>query len=155
MIISIVNIKNIPVAALEHLDTAETVAQSIEKFSLWRKESGCSPVTEKRSFGVTHSNPEARVAEKFRFDICAEIDAEIPENDYGVRNSEIAAGRYARLRHKGALDTIDLKVNALSRNWLPTTQECRGDSPIFFEYLNLSSAVPDSERMTDIYFPLR
>ncbi|NWF37131.1 GyrI-like domain-containing protein [Mariprofundus sp. KV] len=155
MIISIVNIKNIPVAALQHLDTAETVAQSIEKFREWREESGCSPVTEKRSFGIAQSNPEARVAETFHFDICGEVDADVPDNAYGVLNKEIAAGRYAKLRHKGSLATINLKVNALSRDWLPTTQECRGDSPIFFEYLNIGLAAPDSELITDIYFPLR
>ncbi|ATX79631.1 AraC family transcriptional regulator [Mariprofundus aestuarium] len=155
MIISIVNIEPIQVAALAHLDEPKTVEHSIEAFRAWRQESGCSPVTEKRSFGVAHSNPEARVAEKFRFDICGEVDDDIPDNAYGVINSEIPAGRYARLRHKGSLETINLKVNALYRNWLPTTQESRRESPIFFEYLNVSPAVPDSELMTDIYFPLR
>ena len=155
MIISIVNIQAIQVAALEHLDEPEKLEQSIEKFRAWRKESGYSPVTEKRTFGVTHSNPEARPVEKFHFDICGEVDADIPDNVYGVINKEIPAGRYAKLRHKGELDTINLKVNTLSRNWLPSTQECRGDSPIFFEHLNVGRAVPDSELITDIYFPLR
>jgi len=155
MIITVVHINAIQVAALEHLDEPATLEGSFEQFSNWRKESGYSPATERRSFGVAHSNPDARVAEKFRFDICAEVDAEIPENGYGVINREIAAGRYAKLRHKGSLATIDQKVNALSRNWLPTTQECRGASPIFFEYLNLTPATQESERVTDIYFPLR
>lgn len=154
MIISIVNIKAIQVAALEHLGEPETVAQSIEKFSLWRKESGDS-LTEKRRFGIAHSNLEARSAEKFHFDICGEVDAEVPDNEHGVVNKEIAAGRYAKLRHNGSLDTIHIKVNDLSRNWLPSTQECKGDAPIFFEYLNVSPATLESERMTDIYFPLR
>jgi len=155
MIISIVNIEAIQVAALEHLGEPEKLEHSVEIFRVWRKESGCSPVTEKRSFGVAHSNPEARVSQTYRFDICGEVDAEIPDNAYGVMNSEIPAGRYAKLRHKGSLDTINLKVNALYRNWLPTTQESRRDSPIFFEYLNIDSEVPESELITDIYFPLR
>jgi len=142
------------VAALEHRDGPETVEQSIETFRVWRKESGCSSVAEKRTFGVAHSNPDARPVQKFRFDICGEVDADIPDNAYGVVNREISAGRYAKLRHKGSLETINLKVNALYRDWLPTMQECKRDAPIFFEYLNVSPAVPESALMTDIYFPL-
>lgn len=155
MIINIVNIKTIQVAALEHFDEPEKLDQSIEIFRAWRKESGCSPVTEKRTFGLAHSNPEARPVQTFRFDICGEVDTDIPENAQGVINKEISAGRYAKLRHKGSLDTIELKVNAIYRNWLPSTQECKRDSPIFFEYLNVSPEAPESELMTDIYFPLR
>jgi len=154
MKVDIVNIEAIQVAALEHLGEPETLERSIEAFRVWRKEGGCSPVAEKRTFGVTHSNPDARPVQKFRFDICGEVDADIPDNAYGVINREIAAGRYAKLRHKGSLETIQLKVNALYRDWLPTTQESKRDAPIFFEYLNVSSTVPNSELMTDIYFPL-
>jgi len=155
MIIKIVSIKAIKVAALEHLDEPEKLQQSIEKFRAWRKESGCSPVTEKRTFGVAHSDPEARVAQKYQFDICGEVDADIPANAYGVINKEIPGGRCACLRHKGSLDTIHLKVNTLCRNWLPATEEIKRDAPIFFEYLNVGDTVPEEELLTDIYLPLR
>jgi len=155
MIINIVNIKAIQVAALEHLGASEKLEQSIETFREWRIESGCSPVSKKRTFGIAHSNPEARPMQKFHFDICGEVDVTIPDNAYGVMNKEIPAGRYAKLRHNGSLDSINLKVNAIYRNWLPSTQECKRDSPIFFEYLNIGDEVPDNELITDIYFPLK
>ena len=155
MKIDIVTMKAIKVAALEHLDEPEKLQQSIERFRAWREESGCSPVTEKRTFGVAHSEPESRTVQTFHFDICGEVDADIAENGYGVVNREIPAGRCARLRHKGSLETINLKVNALYRNWLPGTDECRRDAPIFFEYLNGGESVAESELITDIYFPLR
>ena len=155
MKIDIVNIKAIKVAALEHLADPETLDQSIDTFKSWRKESGCSPVAQKRTFGVNHSNPEVIPAQKFRFDICAEVDAEIPENDYGVINKEIPAGRCARLRHKGSHDGLKLKINALYRSWLPGTEEVKRDAPIFFEYLNFLPEVKESELITDIYLPLR
>ncbi len=155
MIITIVNIQAIQVAALEHADEPGKLPQSFEKFKAWRQESGCSPVSGKRTFGVAHSDPEARPVQKFRFDICGEVDTDVPENTYGVMNREIPAGRCARLRHKGSLDSINLKVNTLHRNWLPGTDEVKRDAPIFFEYLNVGAAVPEEELLTDIYFPLR
>lgn len=137
------------------MDEPEKLDQTIETFRIWRKESGCSPVAEKRTFGIAQSNAEARPIQIFRFDICGEVDADIPDNAYGVINKEIPAGRYAKLRHKGSLDTIDQKVKAIYRNWLPSTQECKLDAPVFFEYLNVGPAIPENKRITDIYFPLR
>jgi len=155
MRIDIVNIEAIKVAALEHLGEPEMLEQSVERFSAWRKESGCSPASEKRTFGVTHSNPEARPVQIFRFDICGEVDAEIAENAYGVMNKQIAAGRCAKVRHTGSHDKLQLKVNAIYRSWLPGNEEGRRDAPIFFEYLNFMPEVAENKLITDIYFPLR
>jgi len=155
MIIKIVNIEAIKVAALEHLDEPEKLTQTIERFKAWSRESGFSPITEKRTFGVAHSNPEARPVQKFRFDICGEVDADIPENRYGVLNKVIAGGRCALLRHKGPHETIDVKVKTLYRSWLPASDEARRDAPIFFEYLNPGTTVPESGLITDIYLPLK
>ena len=149
------NIKPIKVAALEHLDKPETLEESVEAFRAWRKESGCSSVAKKRTFGIAYSNPEARPVQKFRFDICAEVDADVPVNSYGVLNKEIEGGRYAKLRHKGSHDNLEQKVNALYRTWLPNSNEMKRDAPLFFEYINLTADALDSECITDIYFPLK
>jgi len=155
MRIDIVNIKAIKVAALEHQGEPETLGQSIESFRAWRKESGCSPVTEKRTFGVAHSNPDIRPVQPFRFDICGEVDADIAENSYGVINKEIPAGRCAKVRHIGSHDELQSIVNSISRNWLPGSENVKRDAPIFFEYLNVVSEVAENKRVTDIYFPIR
>jgi len=155
MKINIVNIKAIKVAAFEHLGEPETLDQSVETFRVWRKESGCSSVAEKRTFGIAHSDPEAKPAQPFHFDICCEVGIDVAENSYGVINKEIPAGRCARLRHQGAYDGLKLKVNAFYRSWLPSTEESKRDAPIFFEYLNFAVEVPEDELMTDIYFPLK
>jgi len=150
-----VNIKPIKVAALEHLDKPETLEQSIAMFRNWRKESGFSPIAEKRTFGVAHSRPEVMPLQPFRFDICGEVDVDIPENAYGVQNKVIEGGRYARLRHKGSHEGLEQKVNALYRTWLPNSDEMKRDAPLFFEYINFMPDALDSECITDIYFPLK
>ncbi|MDQ7001392.1 MAG: GyrI-like domain-containing protein [Ghiorsea sp.] len=155
MRIDIVNIKAIKVAALEHVGEPEKLEESVEVFRAWRKESGCSPVTEKRTFGVAHSNPEAKPVQAFHFDICGEVDADVPTNEYGVVNKEISAGRCARLRHIGSHDNLQMKVNALYRVWLTNSNEAKRDAPIFFEYLNAMPEVVESKLITDIYLPLK
>ena len=155
MRIDIVNIKPMKVAALEHLDEPETLEQSIEVFRTWRKESGCSPISTKRTFGVAHSRAEVMPPQPFRFDICAEVDEDIAGNSYGVLNKDIEGGRYARLRHKGSHDNLEQKVNALYRTWLPNSDELKRDAPLFFEYVNLTPDALERELITDIYFPLK
>ncbi|MDQ6997963.1 MAG: GyrI-like domain-containing protein [Mariprofundus sp.] len=155
MRIDIVNIKAIKVAALEHQGEPETLGESVENFRAWRKESGDSPVANMRTFGLAHSNPEARLVQQFRFDICGEVDADIAANTYGVINKEIPAGRCAKVRHTGSHDTLQLQVNAISRDWLPGSEEVKRDAPIFFEYLNVVPEVAEGKQITDIYFPLR
>jgi len=155
MRIDIVNITPIKVAALEHWDEPETLQQSIETFRAWRIESGCSPVRQKRTFGVAFSNPDVRPVQRFHFDVCGEVDADIAENSYGVINKEIEGGRYARLRHKGSHDNLRQKVNALYRTWLPNSNEMKRDAPLFFEYMNIMPEVAEAELITDIYFPLK
>ena len=155
MKIAIVNMKPIKVAALEHKGEPETLIQSVETFRTWRKESGCSPVATKRTFGVARSNAEAKPVQAFHFDVCAEIEADVPENEYGVINKEIEGGRYARMRHKGSRSLLNEKANAIFRNWLPSSDEGKRDAPVFFEYLNILADVPESEMLTDIFVPLK
>ncbi len=156
MRIDIVNIPAIKVAALEHHAAPDQLQQSIDIFNSWRKESGYSPVATKRSFGMRYSNPEVMPIQDFHFAICGEVDVDIPENEQGICNQEIPAGRYAKLRHVGSPDTLQLKVDALCRAWLPSSDECQRDnSPLFFEYLNYLPEVPENEYITDIYLPLK
>jgi len=155
MRIDIVNMKAIKVAALEHKGDPETLHQSVETFRTWRKGSGCSPVATKRTFGVARSNPEARPAQAFHFDVCGEVETDVPENEYGVINKEIEGGRYGRLRYKGSRSLLNDKANAIFRNWLPASDERKRDAPVFFEYLNITADAPESEMITDIYVPLK
>lgn len=149
------NIKPIRVAALEHRGTPETLEESIAIFRAWRQASGCSPIAVKRTFGVPLSNPEKIPAEAFRFAICAEVDADIADNDAGVQCREIMGGRYAKLRHKGSMQSLNRQVDVMLRNWLPTTEESKRESPMFFEYLNITAENSEADAITDIYLPLK
>ena len=104
--------------------------------------------------GVAHDNPDTIEPERFRFDICGEVTAAIPDNPQGVVNKIIPGGCCAVVRHFGAHDRIGEGAYYLYRDWLPNSGEELRDFPLFFHYLNLLPETPEHELVTDIYLPL-
>lgn len=155
MEVKIVEFEQTPVAALEHRGPMELVNDSALIFIEWRKASGLSPVQGNRTFGIAYDNPETTEPQRFRFDICGEISAAIPENAQGVVNKVIPGGRCAVVRHLGAHDRLGESIYPLYRDWLPRSGEELRDFPLFFHYLNLMPETPEHALVTDIYLPLK
>lgn len=143
------------VALLAHRGAPALLNDSALKFIEWRRESGLSPVQKSRTFGIAYHDPNSTEPEQFRFDICGEVWAEVPENPHGVVNGVIPGGRCAMVRHLGSHDRIGDSVYPLYRQWLPDSGEELRDFPLFFRYLNLFPEVPEHELVTEIYLPLR
>ena len=155
MDVRIVDFKQIKIAVLEHRGASELVNDSVRTFIAWRKASGLSPVKTSRSLGIAYDNPDTTEPEKFRFDLCGEVMADVPENPQGVVNRVIPGGRCAVVRHFGSHDRLGESIYPLYRDWLPESGENLRDFPLFFHYLNLMSEVPEHELITDIYLPLK
>ena len=155
MDVKIINFKATTIAVLEHKGAPELIMDSVADFIDWRKSSGLSPITTSRTFGMVYSDPESTPAEEFRFDICGEVDAPVPENPQGVITKQIPAGRCATVRHYGSTDRIGESAYYLYRDWLPESDEELRDFPLFFHYLKKMPDVPEHEQVTDVYLPLR
>jgi AraC family transcriptional regulator len=155
MEVKIVEFPETQVALLEHRGAPERVKDSVLKFIEWRKQSGLSPVASSRTFGVAHDDPDQTEPERFRFDICASVDAPVPENPQGVVNGLIPGGRCAVVRHLGSHERMSESIYPLFREWLPQSGEELRDFPLFFQYLNLIPEVDEQELVTDIYLPLK
>lgn len=155
MEVKTVNFPRTRVAVLEHRGTPERINASVATFIEWRKASGLSPVKSSQTYGVTHSNPDTTAAEDFRFDICGSVTAEVPDNQYGIINKEIPAGRCAVVRHMGSHDEIKAPIYYLYREWLPASGEELREFPLYFQYINLIPEVPEHELITDIFLPLK
>jgi AraC family transcriptional regulator len=154
MQVRIVEFPNTRVAALEHYGPIGRVNESVRKFVDWRKESGQSPASSSRTFGIPHSNPDTTPADEFRFDICGEIDEPVAPNVYGVRELVIPAARCAVVRHAGSTDHIGETIYPIYRDWLPASGEELRDHPLFFHYLSVFPETPQDQWQTDIYIPL-
>ncbi|HEC18328.1 MAG TPA: helix-turn-helix domain-containing protein [Gammaproteobacteria bacterium] len=155
MIIEIIDFEDTLIAVLEHQGSPDLILDSVRIFIDWRKESGLSPVSRYRTFGIPYSDPDTTSPEDFRFDIGGEVDSPAPENPQGVINKQIPGGRCARLRHIGSADTIKEPVLALYQEWLPESEEELRDFPVFFHYIKRVPEVPEHEQVTDIYLPLQ
>jgi len=159
MKIRIIRFPEIKVAALEHQGPQHTLPTSIEHFRAWRKASGLSPITEKRTFGVAISDPERTKPEDFRFDVCAEIDIEVEDkvanNELGIVCKIIPANRCAYVQHVGTKEELNKAANQLLRQWFPQSNEHTGNFPLFFEYKTFNPETPEDEYVTDIYLPLK
>ena len=154
MQVHIVDFEETKVAALEHRGAHEFINDSIKTFIEWRKENKLSPKVSE-TYNIVYDDPETTEPEKYRFDICASIKAEVAENPQGVITKVIPGGRCALLRHIGSSDNIADSARYLHAEWLPTSGEELRDFPYFFHRVNLFPDVPEHELITDIYLPLK
>jgi len=155
MEVQVIRFAETGVALLTHRGSPERVNNSAMTFIEWRKASGLSPVKTSRTFGIAYDDPDTTEPEKFRFDICGEVSAPIPDNPQGVTNGVIPGGRCAVVRHLGSHDRIAGSIYPLYREWLPQSGEELRDFPLYFHYLNLISDAAEHELITDIYLPLK
>ncbi|WP_085708502.1 MULTISPECIES: GyrI-like domain-containing protein [unclassified Pseudomonas] len=155
MQVRIVDFPGVQVAALDHRGPPGLVNQSVQRFIHWRQQSGQSPVTSSRTFGIPYGNPDTTPPEDFHFAICGEIREAVAPNEFSVRELSIPAGRCAVVRHKGSTDHIGETIYPVYRDWLPASGEELRDHPLFFEYLSISPETPQEQWQTDIYVPLR
>ena len=155
MQVEIVNFAATRIATLEHRGSVERLNDSVGQFIDWRKESGLSPRQSSRTFGIAYDNPDTTEPDKFRFDICGEVMADVPVNPQGVVVKLIPAGRCARVRHFGSHARLSDAIYPLYRDWLPQSGEELRDFPLYFHYLNVLPDTPEHELVTDVYLPLK
>lgn len=154
MQVRIVEFPQTRVAALEHLGPPGLLNESVRRFIEWRKQSGQSPVSTSRTFGLPYSNPDTTPPEAFRFAICGEILEPVAANGFGVRELVIPGGRCAVVRHAGSTDHIGESIYPVFRDWLPMSGEELRDQPLLFHYLSVYPETPLDQWQTDIYIPL-
>jgi AraC family transcriptional regulator len=143
------------VAVLEHRGPAESLMASVGRFIAWRKSCQDSPNASSRTLGIVYDDPRTTKPEDFRFDICGELKGPLHENDAGIIEKVIPAGRCAVARHIGSTDAIGQTVHALYATWLPQSGEQLRDFPCFFHYIKRMPTVQEHEQVTDVYLPLR
>jgi len=155
MEIKVVYFEPAKVAMLEHLGSPETVLETAGKFIAWRKETGLSPVKSSRTYGIPYSDPKLTEPQSFRWDVCGTVEDDVPPNRFGVKTGTIPGGRCAVFRHRGSLESVDVGIYYVYREWLPNNGEEVRDFPCFFHYLNFIHEVDECDLLTDVYVPLK
>lgn len=155
MDVKIIDFDETMIAVLEYQGAPERVFEPVKTFIDWRKQSGLSPNVSSRTFGIVYSDPKTTPPEEFRFDICGEVKAPVPENPQGVINGKIPTGRCAVVRHHGPTSQVGESAYYLYRDWLPESGEELRDFPLFFHYIKRVPDVAEHEQVTDVYLPLK
>jgi AraC family transcriptional regulator len=151
--VRIVDLPEIPVALLAHRGDPARIGDTVRRFIDWRRAAGLHP-SRSRTFNRLHNDPETTPPDQFRMDIAAATDRPVPDNDAGVVNDQIAAGRYATVRMIGSPDSLKPAIRFLYADWLPRSSEDLRDAPLLAERVRFFPDVPENEAITDIYLPL-
>lgn len=152
--IEIVDFAPVRVAVLEHRGDPRRLGETLRTFIEWRKQHGLRP-DKSRTFNVLYDDPFQTPPERFRLDLCAAIERDVPDNALGVYEQTIPGGRCARLRHVGSEDTLGESLRYLYGTWLPESGEEPGERPLYLERVRFFPDVPESEAVVDLYLPLR
>jgi AraC family transcriptional regulator len=151
--VTIKNIAETPLAAVQHQGPLPDLYYSFDKLINWARENQYQ-IKGGNLFGICYDDPESVPPADFRFDLCIKVTNQ--KADYQSLVAEkIPAGRYAIFRHFGSHQNIGQSINAVFANWFPISGEEISDESLFFQYHNLVMNVPDYELVTDIYFPLK
>lgn len=152
--VELVRFPEISLAILEHKGAAHLLGNSIRRFIEWRKENRLPP-TISRTFNLVYADSETTPDEEYQFDLAAEYHQPVDSNPQGVIAGKIPAGLCARICHQGSDVGLAARVNYLYREWLLESGYESGDFPLFFERISFYPDVPETERITHIYLPLK
>lgn len=107
-----------------------------------------------RSIAVYLDDPTAVAEEELRAHAGVLLDPGVAiEAPLAV--TDISAGEYAVLRHKGPYADMKAAYQWLFGEWLVQSGKEAGDAPVFEEYLNSPRDTAPAKLVTDIYLPLR
>ena len=151
--VTILDFKEIRVAALAHHGDPALLGDTLRRFIAWRRQALLPPAAS-ATFNLVYCDPATTPAAAFRLDICAATDRAVAPNAVGVVGRTIPGGRCAKLRHVGSDATLGEAIAYLPARWLPRSGETRRDFPVILQRVTLFPDVPEHEAVTDIFLPL-
>jgi len=111
-----------------------------------------------RMVGIYYDDPSVVPEAELRSRAGVIVEGDIVKDDAiepPVRFTEIAAGQYAVLRHKGPYADMKGAYQWLYGEWLLKSGREAADAPVFEEYLNTPRDTPPTELITEICLPLK
>lgn len=155
MNVTIKNIKERRLAAVEHRGDVSLLVNSFKKLLNWMKaQQNGMKLQAGEAFGFAYDDPGTTLPEDFRFDLCVTVPEKLTLTNEVVEK-RLPAGRYAVAIHKGSHDNIGDTVYGLYRDWLPQSREELADLPCIFCYHNFVHEVAESELLTECWLLLK
>jgi AraC family transcriptional regulator len=151
--IAIRDVPKLHVVSLEHVGPYMQIGQAFDRL-FGTLDAAVLARPNLRMLGVYYDDPDAVAEDRLRARACVAVDMPAAV-DPPLAPAEIAGGRYAVLRHKGAYATMRAAYQWLYGTWLVEAGEEARDAPVLEEYLNNPRDTRPTELLTDVYLPLR
>jgi AraC family transcriptional regulator len=151
--LSIKKVPSMTAVTIEHIGPYMEINRAFDRLLGWlapRQLLG----GEFRLFGIFYDDVATVPADKLRSRAAAVISRSVAVA-VPVERTEIAAGDYAVLRHKGPYADMKAAYDWLYGEWLPRSGREPADGPNLEEYLNSPRETPPTELLSDLYLPLR
>lgn len=103
--------------------------------------------------GICYNDPDVTSSEKILYDACIELRCAVQELEQ-VRIQRINGGKFARVTHEGAYDTLSETYSQVCGQWLPQHGYHIASRPSIEVYLNSPEDTEQQDLLTDIYIPL-
>lgn len=151
--VDIVESPAIPLIALEHHGEYQRLGDTLIHLQSLLHLRAHMPA-QPRIFSLQYSDPRETPTDKLYALIA--VAADIPQPETPLIAAYTPAGRYARLRHHGALAHIDRAFAWLYQNWLPQSGEQEHpDHPSIIEFCTDPRHTPAGEQYAELYLPLQ
>ncbi|MDJ1158492.1 GyrI-like domain-containing protein [Chelatococcus sp. SYSU_G07232] len=146
----ILNMPPLRLAVIRHVGSYAEVGPAFDRILAWATGRGMAHPT---AVGVYYDNPAEVPVAALRADAGVVVPAEMTGVDE-VGIVTLAAGRYARMSHRGPYTQLGQAYEWFYRDWLPASGESLACGPAYEIYRNSPREVPQQELLTDIHMPL-
>jgi AraC family transcriptional regulator len=136
-------------------DYNETPSVAFHSLFQFLKAEGISKSRIKTCYSMGLDDPEIVERTKCRFDACVALrEPTLPKGEVGQKI--LPGGRFAVFIHRGPYSELENAFDAIFRYWYLNSQEELADITPFCEHISaLEDSVPDHERITKLYIPLK
>lgn len=142
---------SISVAALRHHGDYTRIGQTFDQLAIHC--ATLQPAPDARWFGLYYDDPTAIAPDDLRSDACVEIAADKPLPP-GLHHTDIPAGRYAVILHRGPYIELEQAYDWLYGVWLPQSGLQPANRPCVEYYLNSPYDTAPKDLLTEIWLPL-
>ncbi|WP_130620453.1 AraC family transcriptional regulator [Dyella amyloliquefaciens] len=151
--VEVVSVDPFRVMAMRYTGHQVDLDRAYERLFQWAAAQG---VLERMAgiYGVPHDEVRETPAEQCRFDCALAFTGDAFEGDALVWPLALGGGTWARCRHVGSYNALDLATDRFIADWLPGSGHALRDELPFRHFLDDPEQTPEAVLRADIYLPV-
>lgn len=151
--VEIIELPDVQVATLRHFGDPNKIMMSVGKFIEWRKKHH-TPPSVSDTYNLLYADPSQVEPQDYQFDICAQTNKPIENQEFGIFTQTIQGGRFARLIFKGPDNLLHSPLNYLYGSWVKQHDAKLRDFPCVLKRIKMFPDVPQHLAELEILLPI-